>query len=75
MAELVQRVREASQLLGDGRRLPQPNELANLQRVAARSSPRATSNRARSSPGTTWRGCGRVGACRRGARPRCSIER
>lgn len=33
LAELVRRVREASQLLGKGQKTPQPNELTNLQRV------------------------------------------
>jgi N,N'-diacetyllegionaminate synthase len=33
LADLVRRVREASRLLGDGRKTPQPNEVANLQRV------------------------------------------
>lgn len=33
LADLVRRVREASRLLGDGRKQPQPNELTNLQRV------------------------------------------
>jgi N,N'-diacetyllegionaminate synthase len=33
LSELIRRVRQASKLLGDGRKQPQPAELANLQRV------------------------------------------